>query len=246
MKEFYDPDGFERIAEVEDRHFWFVERNRLICWALMKYFPLAGSFAEVGCGTGVVLGAIERKFPELKLIGLDYFPEALAIARRRLRRTELQLGNILDLPFSGELDAIGSFDVLEHIPDDRAALANIRKSLKPGGGLILTVPQHRFLWSVADEIGHHQRRYSRAELAGKVEAAGFRILRLTSFVSLLLPALWLSRRNAASYKDAWAELQIGQTCNALLGAILKCERSLIRSGLSLPMGGSLLLIAERA
>jgi SAM-dependent methyltransferase len=246
MNKFYDPDGFAHIFGVEDRHFWFVERNRLICWALRKYFPNARSFCEVGCGTGVVLRAMEREFPGLNLTGMDCFPEALDLARQRLKRTILLNGDILNLPLTSAVDVIGAFDVLEHIPDDKAALAGLYRAIKPGGGLILTVPQHRFLWSVSDEIGHHQRRYDRADLVRKVEAEGFRILRVTSFVSILLPLLWLNRRRASSKEDALSELKIGDKLNTLCGAMLAFERGLIRSGLSLPMGSSLLLVALRA
>jgi SAM-dependent methyltransferase len=246
MNKFYDPDGFAHILSVEDRHFWFVERNRLICWAVRKYLPSVWSFCEVGCGMSVVLRAMERGFHDLNLIGIDCFPEALALARQRLNRTVLLSEDILNLPLASVVDAIGAFDVLEHIPDDRAALAGLYRAIKPGGGLLLTVPQHRFLWSVSDEIGHHQRRYDRADLIRKVEAEGFRILRITSFVSILLPLLWANRRRALSKEDALLELQIGRKLNTLCGATLNLERGLIRSGLSLPMEGSLLLVALRA
>lgn len=245
MNNFYNPVDFSHIAAVEDRHFWFVERNRLIGWALAKYFPSATSFADIGCGTGVVLRALERTFPQLTLTGIDPFPEALAIAQSRLDRTTLRLGDIINLGGTGEFDVVGSFDVVEHIPDDLAALASLREAVKPGGGLLLAVPQHRFLWSVSDEIGLHQRRYERKELARKVRSAGFRILRLTSFVSFLLPIVWMQRRRAVSKEDALSELRIGSAANFAGGTLMALERLLIRSGLSLPVGSSLLLVAQR-
>src|SRR5205823_1532466 len=90
-------------------------------------------------------------------------------------------------------DAIGAFDVLEHVYEDEAVLRQLYQALKPRGGLLLSVPQHPWLWSPVDDYSHHRRRYIASALAEEVERAGFRILRQTSFVSLLLPVVALSR-----------------------------------------------------
>lgn len=114
--------------------------------------------------------------------------------------------------------------------------------------MILTVPQHRFLWSVVDEYSFHQRRYSRRELVAKVERAGLEIVRTTSFVSFLLPLMMLSRvkrRKAEADFDPAAELEVNPILNVLLEGVLGVERALIRKGFSLPAGGSLLLVAKR-
>ena len=93
----------------------------------------------------------------------------------------------------------------------------------------------------------YQRRYSRAELRKKVEQAGFRIQRMTSFISLLLPFMICSRMKRNSSRDfqLWKEFEISRPLNAVLGTILAAERSMIEKGLSFPAGGSLLLIAKR-
>ena len=95
--------------------------------------------------------------------------------------------------FECEFDVVGTFDVLEHLVEDERALAQMFNAARPGGGLLVTVPQHRFLWSESDRFAMHQRRYSRTELRKKVESAGFQIERITSFNSLLLPLMILSR-----------------------------------------------------
>ncbi len=68
------------------------------------------------------------------------------------------------IPYKAEFDVIGAFDVIEHIEEDTAALTQMYQALKPGGGLLITVPQHRFLWSAVDEMSYHKRRYHRNEL----------------------------------------------------------------------------------
>ena len=87
---------------------------------------------------------------------------------------------------------IGAFDVLEHIEEDTTVMAEV-PAVRPGGGFMATVPQHPALWSLQDEHAHHVRRYTARGLRRKVEAAGFEVVRMTSFVSLLLPMLVAAR-----------------------------------------------------
>jgi hypothetical protein len=88
---------------------------------------------------------------------------------------------------------IGAFDVLEHIQEDELVLRNIHGALAAGGGLMITVPQHRRLWSHVDEISHHVRRYTADELRSKVESAGFRVVFSGSYTFSLLPFMFASR-----------------------------------------------------
>ena len=121
------------------------------------------------------------------------------------------------------------------------------RAVRSGGGILLTVPQHRFLWSAADEYARHIRRYSGQELRQKVITAGFQIVRMTSFVTSLLPVMWLSRlqlRAGAMY-DPLKELRIGKTLNRMCEWLVKRECDLIRKGVNLPFGGSLLLVAVK-
>jgi hypothetical protein len=118
----------------------------------------------------------------------------------------------------------------------------------PHGGLLLTVPQHPFLWSEFDARAGHVRRYRAKELRAKVIQSGFEIVRMTSFVALLLPLMLISRlarRRPAPDYDPLADLRVVGWLNRTLERVLDLERLLIRSGLSLPAGGSLLVVARR-
>lgn len=244
----FDAEYFAPLARLEAGHFWFRSRNRLLIWVLRRYFPHANSVLEIGCGTGFVLAGIQREFPDLLLSGSELFSEGLSHARKRLPGVTLLQMDARHIPFESEYDVIGAFDVLEHIEDDETVLVQMCRATKPGGGMILTVPQHRFLWSVVDEYSFHQRRYSRRELVAKVERAGLEIVRTTSFVSFLLPLMMLSRvkrRKAEADFDPAAELEVNPILNVLLEGVLGVERALIRKGFSLPAGGSLLLVAKR-
>lgn len=240
----FKKEYFARLAQLEPGNFWFRARNQLIIWALQTYFPTATSLFEVGCGTGFVLAGIRQAATGLRLAGSELFRDGLLFARDRLPKVALYQIDARQIPFECEFDVVGAFDVLEHIAEDELVLSEMFKATKPGGGILLTVPQHQFLWSELDRHSMHQRRYNRVELRGKVEGAGFRVERITSFVSFLLPLMMLSRRMRKD-QDLWAEFQINRSLNVLLEKILGVERALIRSGLSFPAGGSLLLVARK-
>lgn len=244
----YDPRLHGELAELEAGHFWFTSRNRLILWSIEKYFGLPRTMLEIGCGTGFVLAELARRLPQTRLSGSEVHCSGLRFAKQRAPGAELYQMDARQIPFDTEFDVIGAFDVLEHIEADDAVLAEIHRSLRPAGGLILTVPQHPWLWSSADEAASHVRRYRAGELVDQVTRAGFVVRRFVSFVSLLIPLMIASRammRWRPAAHDLHAELRVGRTVNALCRPVMALERLLIRLGVSPPLGGSLLLIAQK-
>ena len=243
----FDPEVFVRLAQAEQSSFWFRSRNRLIVWALQVYFPAVQSLLEIGCGTGFVLSGIRHALPGIRLAGSEIFVQGLSFARQRLPDADLMQMDARNIPFSEEFDAVGAFDVLEHIAEDEVVLQEMFRALKPGGGLLITVPQHMFLWSATDEEACHVRRYSASELRAKVGQAGFEVQRQTSFVSFLLPAMLLTRRKKKIRQDSITscELQLPRLLNSVLEIVMRCEFLAIRAGCNLPLGGSLLLLARK-
>ena len=242
-------DLFIELAQLEEKNFWFRARNCLIKWALRRYFSEARNFLEVGCGTGFVLAGVASGLPQLKLCGSEISSIGLAHAARRVPGAELFQMDARAIPFRDEFGVIGAFDVLEHIHEDDAVLREMYCAVRPGGGIVLTVPQHAFLWSQADARACHVRRYAAQDLRAKVETAGFQIERMTSFVSLLLPLMMASRarqRVVNKSYDPLVELKISGVMNVVLEKVMDVERLAIRAGLNFQAGGSLLLIARKA
>jgi len=239
---------FECLASNEAGHYWFESRNRILLWALNKYFPRMKSFLEIGCGTGFVLTGIGQRFPRVRLSGSEIFRDGLAFAAKRLPTAELFQMDARRIPFVDEFDVAGAFDVLEHIEEDEAVLRQMHDAVKPGGGIILTVPQHPALWSGVDEYSCHKRRYTRSELTRKVRKAGFIPIHTTSFVTLLLPAMAILRYQKRRYTEDFdpdAGFTVRPIVNKVLTGVQSVERQLIQMGLSLPAGGSLLMAARR-
>jgi SAM-dependent methyltransferase len=239
----FDPARFAALAAVEQEHFWFAARTRLIVWALAKHFPGAQSLLEIGCGTGNVLAALAASGLR-RVVGAEGHAEGLAFAARRAPGAELIQLDARRIPFREEFDVVAAFDVIEHIDEDEEVLRAMHAACRRGGGVLITVPQHAWLWSRRDEFAGHRRRYARSELLRKVAAAGFTRPWASSFVSLLLPLMVLARRRKQF--SASGELEIGAAANRVLGAVMALERGLIRGGVSLPAGGSLLVAAHKA
>ena len=238
---------FQTLARVEAGNFWFRARNRLIVWAIRRHFPCAKNVLEIGCGTGFVLSGIRSNFPTISLSGSEVSCAGLAFAAPRVPQASLFQMDARSIPFNEEFDVIGAFDVLEHIQEDDRVLTEIYHAAKPGGGIIVTVPQHAFLWSTVDETAGHVRRYSASELVNKIERAGFRVVMKTSFVSLLLPLMIASRlgQRKAGKVVATSEFMLNPIVNATFEKVLDIERGLVRLGVRFRAGGSLLAVARK-
>ena len=248
----FNPKFFQLMAEVEPANFWFVSRNRILGDALRKHIPAHPTrVLEIGCGTGFVLSGVRAVFPQASLCASDIYTEGLGYAARRVPDAFLFQMDALHIPYHDEFELIGAFDVIEHIDDDVVVLEQLWQACKAGGNVVLTVPQHRWLWSRMDDFAHHKRRYTRGELVQKLEHAGFRIEYATSFISLLLPLMLATRllrkpggTEMEDQMDA-AGLNISKLTNAVLSMVMAVERGLIRLGLRMPLGGSLLVIASK-
>ena len=250
----FDPASFSNLASVEKGHFWFEPRNRLITSLAQQFFPDAKSYMEIGCGTGFVLAAMAERSTLTRIVGSELHPRGLEIAQQRLPngRAEWIQMDARAIPAFEEFDLIGAYDVIEHIDEDETVLRQAYDSLRPGGGIIITVPQHPWLWSATDDVAHHVRRYRLGELERKLRAAGFEILASTSYTSVLLPAMTAARilgklRGPAPSTGAVneGELRPRAAVNQLLERLLQFEVSATLRGVRWPIGGSRVVAARK-
>lgn len=254
----YDPELYESLIRVEDRHFWFRARNRAIGAVLESVragLQPGYRVLEVGCGTGNVLRELQASAVGGTVMGMDLHQEGLRYAQRRVDPALLVRADAGHPPFSVRFDVVGLFDVIEHLDDDVAVLRQLRGLLTANGRLMLTVPADPRLWSYFDVGAHHRRRYSIGELNDKLVAAGYSVEYLTPYMSVLHPVLWAGRRLAAKGRSrptdaasAWslaeADLKVRPISGAVLGFLLGAELPWLRRRRRLPMGASLLALAR--
>ncbi len=182
----------------------------------------------------------------MRVDGADLFVSGLAMAAENLPEgARLMQLDASALPFEAEYDIVSLFDVLEHTDDDGAVLTSSARALRPGGGLLLTVPQHQFLWSHLDEMAHHRRRYSSRDIKATLRTAGFRIEAAISYQSLLLPVMYLARYAHRRSRRPSDVLRLNRVVNGIFKGICVAERAMIRSHIRLPFGDSLLIVGFR-
>ena len=249
----FNKDTFKRLFEAEEKSFWFTNRNNLILYYLKKYFPCMKKYLEIGCGTGFVLSAVSKAFPECTVYGAELFAEGLVYARERVPHANLIQLDATNMTSSEEYDCFGAFDVLEHIPEDEKVMKNLHAALSCsdvtcGRGGVITVPQHMFMWSAADDNACHVRRFSQKELRIKLENAGFQVVRMTGFVSLLFPFMMVSRlmgKGKDTENAGKAELHLPAWMNVIFSLVMNIEFFLIRIGVSFPFGGSIIAVVKK-
>jgi SAM-dependent methyltransferase len=244
----YDATLYEELSQLEESNFWFRSRNELIIYAIKKWFPQAGNFLEIGCGTGFVLSHIARNCPSMTLYGSEIYLQGIEYARKRVHQARFFQMDARNIPFESEFELIGIFDCLEHIEEDMTVLKQMNKALCPRGGLVITVPQHPFLWSTHDIAARHVRRYTFSDLKAKINDAGFQIIYQTSFMTILFPLIVIARilKNRLSKEnDPLAELKLNRYVNLLFEKLMGMERKFITSIAGMPFGSSLLIAARK-
>ncbi len=249
----YPIDAFRKLVQAELSHPWFLVRARVLSGLWRKYVSQEkGRFLEIGCGTGGVLYSLSKAFPQWEFWGGELHVEGLVHAQQRLPNSRFVQLDASQMPFQEEFDAVGLFDVIEHIEDDVGVLQGAARALKPGGLMLVSVPQHPWLWSGYDVAADHKRRYTRKTLRTAVQQAGLDLLHMTSFASFSLPIMWVSRffqsterPQEEALERAYRELELGGWQKHLLNLLLQMDYMLIRAGLSLPAGGSLILAARK-
>lgn len=236
---------YARMGEVEDRHWWFVARRRILATVLERcvYLPKPARVLEAGCGTGGNLGMLSSFGPVSA-----FEPDKAARGNAgRDNPFDIRAGTLPDkVPFASDrFDLVAMLDVLEHLDDDEAALRALAERIEPGGLILVSVPAFAFLWSRHDEQHHHKRRYTRASLVSVARAAGLEPVSVSYFNTLLFP-LVVARRTLGKLFGLKGDDDAlpAPWLNRLLGGIFAFERRLV-GRVPLPFGVSLLMLARR-
>ncbi len=236
------------LAAVEDTHWWFAGR-RAICEQMLTRLKLRSDplILELGCGTGGNFPMLARRG---QLFAMDEDESALRFAASR-RLAKLARGSLpRQFPFTRRrFDLVVMTDVLEHLDDERGSLTAVRAILRPGGGLLITVPALKWLWSEHDATHHHRRRYQAHELRRLLDDTGFTIDYLGYYNFLLFPAIAavrLLQRLPAAVRpnNGTHDLRMpSRLLNTLLLHVFRSER-LVLERFRPPLGVSLIALAH--
>lgn len=235
------------MYEVEGKHWWFAGRRRIIAGFVERVCRDLGKpqprILDVGCGTGANLQMLAQ-FGAAE--GVDVSNEALEFCRAR-GLVQVQQGAAESLPFAdASFDLVTGLDVVEHLDDDIAGLREMRRVLRPNGRAVLFVPAFMFLWGVQDDISHHRRRYTLAELTQKLSEAGLAVDRSSYANIIFFAPILIGRvlmRLTGLRPASENNITIG-ALNGLLGHILGSESWWLRR-MSFPFGVSIICVARK-
>lgn len=254
-EQYFPDNAFEILYQSEEKNFWFRIRNKIIGNAVTRHLSPPSRIREVGCGTGYVSRYLKKLGYHMECA--DLFFDALQFCKKRDAGSRYYQCNLADRVFVEEFEGICAFDVLEHIDEDTTVLKNLYAALKPGGFLFITVPADKRLWSAMDTYAEHKRRYSAHDLRSKIEGNGFKVLKLSYFMTFLFPFIFLSRKISLKkgnldeesmkkriQKEERNQLQPNVLLNAVFFIIFSLEVPLLRS-FNFPFGSSLLCVAVK-
>lgn len=244
------PHTYAIMREVEDKHWWYVGRRRIIadfvrriCEQLRAEGNSEPRILDIGCGTG---GNLETLSGFGRAEGVDISSEALDFCRAR-GLNNVRQGAAETLPYESEsFDLVTGLDVVEHLDDDVSGLREMRRVLRPGGRMLLFVPAFMFLWGVQDDVSHHRRRYTLSGLKQTLQQAGMNVERasyanISFFGPILMGRLFM--RVSGLRPASENNINIG-TLNGLFGKILGAE-SWWLNRLNFPFGVSIICVARR-
>ncbi len=241
-----EESNFELYETLPEKLWWIKSRNNLIKRLLKKHLKnKKARILDLGCGTGFNFPAI-KKFDTC--YGLDISKSALEQAKKYDYK-KLYEGDALKTPFKENVfDAVLCMDLVEHLEEDVELLKEVKRTLKPNGICLFTVPAYKFLWSKDDELAHHVRRYTKKQIKQKIKKAGFKIKLLSyRYFFLFLPTLMLFTYQKLK-KNAKNSLDYGPKkglMNKIMYSIGSFENYLLSKKIKFPFGAGIIGIIQK-
>lgn len=239
-------EEYAKLDAIENRHWWFYGLRSNLVTALRRAQPaMRGGLLDAGCGTGATMRHFRAAFPNVHCVGMDMDEGACDVALRK-SGWPVCAASVNQLPFhDASFDVVISVDVLCHSGVDvDAALADFRRSLKPGGVVLLSLPAYQWMMSFHDRAVSTVRRFDRTQMLAWMQRAGYVDIRITYWNTLLFPVMVLHRK--LGNQEASSDVRpVAAPVDAIFRTIMWIENRLLRWGIILPFGGSVLVTAKR-
>jgi SAM-dependent methyltransferase len=250
----FDDEAHDILFKLEDKSFWFKHRNKIIMEGVKKHNPKHNRIIEAGAGNGNTSYYLEQ----------NGFSAAMFEPGERGCKNAVTRGNknvvcaLLDEKHVkiNSIEAIGLFDVIEHIEDDIDFLKNLSKLLIDEGLLYITVPAHKILWSFSDNEANHFRRYNRKHICKAVSQSGYEVLYHTYFFWYLPILIFIFRTLPYWFKKNNKTREIKENANQrefvspafidkILNWLVRGEIKRIKKGRRTILGASIFLVAKK-
>jgi SAM-dependent methyltransferase len=248
----FAPEYYARMRALEAGSWWNAGMRDVAARLLdVAALPPTGLMVDLGCGSGQTMAWFRARRPGWRAIGFDVAREGLRAAHDG-RAGAVFAGSALSIPLGeGSVDLVLALDVLQHLPLDRgdaAALGEIRRILRRGGGLLLRT-NAQAIPRAADDAEYNFHKYTTAELRAKLVRAGFSVERLGRLNAVLglaeIPRELRARRAATGgYHGLLAQVPRAGVWWRAKRAWLGLEGRMVAAGWSLPLGRTLLALAR--
>lgn len=232
-------------AEMDEGHWWFRGRRRIIASVLDRHHSRGtGPVIDVGCGAGGLLSTVAQHGD--RVIAVEGDVGLAAVAQRRHPSADVRVGH---LPAALEglpaATLITAFDVIEHLDDDVGTLRAMAARLQRDGAVCVTVPAVPLLWSEHDVANGHRRRYTARTLRGAMEGAGLTVDHLSYFNVFLFPVV-LAARLLSRVRPASTRTDFDRSAgplDRLFAGLFGAERHLVARW-CVPIGVSLIAVGR--
>jgi SAM-dependent methyltransferase len=240
-------DEYLKLAEVEDRMWYFRSLHTHVARELARTRPGGGDVLDAGCGTGGLILRLREANPSWGFAGIDFMPLACELARRRCGAgTDIREASITALPFAdASFDAVVSADVVCQVENPEVAAAEFMRVLRPGGVVVINVPAYRWMWSYHDDSCQTKHRYTRPEVAALLRGAGFGGTRTTHWNALPFPVVWAKRKLFRTPADTSDVKDYPRIIDTAFGALMAVEHAWLELGGVWAWGTSVFGVARK-
>jgi SAM-dependent methyltransferase len=240
-------DEYLKLAEVEDRMWYFHALHRHVDRELAPHLARDAAVLDAGCGTGGLILRLRDWHPGWRFSGIDFMPIACELARKRCGpEVDVRVASITELPFAdASFDAVVSADVICQVENPEVAAREFFRVLKPGGFVVVNCPAYMWMWSYHDDSCQTKHRYTRPEMAALLDGAGFRGTRTTHWNALPFPVVWAKRKLFRTARDTSDVKEYSPLVQAPFRGLMAIEHAWRRLGGNWAWGTSVFAHARK-